>query len=349
MLPGRNKKMVDPVDIIKIAHINKAETINNALNKEAVYEIFSKSSYEAIAPFFKFQQAWVNKAYNVFKDFDTYLILMYLKQKIYVDYSDRFHYMSVGAFFSQERIAIEKINLIQISKSLNIPKETVRRKINYLQEKDIIFRSGKSIYLNSKALVIIKPNDSLPKLAIFFEKMSEILSKENWFGKSLNRDDIEQFIKDHFTVCWEYFYRFQIPFLTRHRAAFGDLESWNVWGSIAIVQTASYIQDLEKISQDELSSYGDFYDKMIRFKTRRGINASSISDISGIPRATVIRKLKTMEIRGYVKRNKKLEYHVGNPRNLKEIMQNYLITQKNLSDFCTTLFNLMKNSKFKIA
>ena len=340
--------MSEPVDI-KIAHINNTETTNNVLNKEAVFEIFSKSSFEAIVPFYKFQQAWVNKTYSTFKDFDTYLILMYLKQKIYVDYSDRFHYMSIGAFFSQERIAIEKINLIKISKSLNIPKETVRRKVNYLQENEIIFRSGKSIYLNSKALEIIKPNDSLPKLAIFFEKMSEILSKENWFGKSLNRDDIEQFIKDHFTVCWEYFYRFQIPFLTRHRTAFGDLESWNVWGSIAIVQTASYIQDLEKISQDEPSGYGDFYDKMIRFKSRRGINASSISDISGIPRATVIRKLKTMEKKGYIRRNKKLEYHTGNPKNLKENMQNYFITQKNLSDFCTTLFNLMKNSKFKIA
>ena len=82
-------------------------------------EIFSKSNFEAIAPFYKFQQAWTNRAYETFKDFDTYLILMYLKQKIYVDYSDRFHYMSADAFYSQDKIAIDKINLIQISKSLN--------------------------------------------------------------------------------------------------------------------------------------------------------------------------------------------------------------------------------------
>jgi len=150
--------MNKPVDL-KIAHINKAETINNALDKELVYEIFAKSTPIALAPFYKFQQTWVNKTYNTFKDFDTYLILMYLKQKIYVDYSDRFHYMSVDAFYSQDKIAIDKINLIQISKSLNIPKETIRRKINFLQNNEIIFRSGKSIYLNSKALEIIKPND----------------------------------------------------------------------------------------------------------------------------------------------------------------------------------------------
>jgi predicted transcriptional regulator len=339
--------MNEPVGI-KIAHINKADNISKALNKETVFEIFGKLAPDALAPFYKFQQTWVNNAYSTFKDFDTYLILMYLKQKIYVDYSDRFHYMSADAFYSTDKIAIEKINLIQISKSLNIPKETVRRKINYLQEKEIIFRSGKSIYLNSKALEIVKPNNTLPMLAIFFEKMSEILSKEDWFGSSLKRDNIEQFIKNHFTVCWEYFYRFQIPYLTRHRTAFSDLESWNVWGSIAIVQTAAFREELKKVTREELTSYEDYYLSMLKFKPKRGINASSISDISGIPRATVIRKLRTLEKKGFVKRNKKLEYTLGQAKNLKTFQTNYLINQKNLSDFCTTLFNLMKNSKFKI-
>ena len=339
--------MTDRVDI-KIAHINKAETINNTLNKELVFEIFGRFSPESLSPFYKFQQTWVNKSYATFKDFDTYLILMYLIQKIYIDYSDRFHYMSINAFYDQEKIAIEKLNLIQISKSLNIPKETVRRKINYLQENDIIFRSGKSIYLNSKALEITKPINTLPMLAIFFEKMSLILSKESWFGRSIKRENIEKFIKDHFTVCWEYFYRFQIPYLTRHRTAFSDLESWNVWGSIAIVQTSAFKEDLQKITREELTGYEDYYVSMLKFKPKRGINASSISDISGIPRATVIRKLRSLEKKGFIKRNEKLEYTLGQAKNLKTFQSNYLINQKNLSDFCTTMFNLMKNSKFRI-
>jgi predicted transcriptional regulator len=256
--------------------------------------------------------------------------------------------MSADAFYSQEKIAIEKINLIQISKSLDIPKETVRRKINYLQDEEIIFRSGKSIYLDSKALKIIKPNNSLPKLSIFFEKMSEILSKENWFGKSLKRNSIEQFINDHFTVCWEYFYRFQIPYLTRHRKVFGDLESWNVWGSIAIVQVSTFSESLKGITREELTTYEDYYVSMLKYKCDRGINASSIADISGIPRATVIRKLRALEKKGFIRRNKKLEYTLGQAKSLKGFETNYLINQKNLSDFCTTLFNLMKNSKFKI-
>ena len=60
------------------------------------------------------------------------------------------------------------------------------------------------------------------------------------------------------------------------------------------------------------------------------------------------RLVRAMEKKGYIKRNKKLEYTLGQAKNLKVFQTNYLINQKNLSDFCTTLFNLMKNSKFKI-
>ena len=52
----------------------------------------------------------------------------------------------------------------------------------------------------------------------------------------------------------------------------------------------------------------------LKHKAKRGINASSISDISSIPRATVIRKLKTLEKKKLINRNKKLEYSMGTKR-----------------------------------
>ena len=58
--------MSEPADI-KIAHINKTEIINNSINKELVFEIFGRCSPEALAPFYRFQQAWVNRAYEHLK------------------------------------------------------------------------------------------------------------------------------------------------------------------------------------------------------------------------------------------------------------------------------------------
>ena len=71
---------------------------------------------------------------------------------------------------------------------------------------------------------------------------SNLLSSQNWFGDKISQETIVKFIHDHFTVSWEYFFRFQIPYLVRHRTFFGDLETWNVWGSIAIVQMRELIE-----------------------------------------------------------------------------------------------------------
>ena len=340
--------MSNPVDI-KIAHLNNQENLKGSLDKDKVFEVFQKNINEVLKGLYRLQQEWVNRAYLNFNDFDTYLILMYLMNKVYVNYSDRFHYMSMDAFYSQEKVGIEKLNLIEISKELNIPKETVRRKINYLQKHDIIIRTGKTIFLNSKGLEIQKPLATIENMATLLSKVSIYLSAEDWFGKALEKEDIKKFITEHFTVSWEYWYRFQIPYLVRHRTFFGDLESWNVWGSIGLVQIRDLIESIENDVTRKPETYGDFFLATLKHKSKRGINASSISDISAIPRATVIRKLKSLEKNKHIIRNKKLEYSMGNNReHMKVIGENYRLSQRAFSEYCTTMFNLMKFSKFSI-
>jgi DNA-binding MarR family transcriptional regulator len=340
--------MSNPVDI-KIAHINTQDQNKGSLDKDKVFEVFQMTINDSLKYFFKMQQGWVNRAYLNFNDFDTYLILMYLMNKVYINYSDRFHYMSMDAFYSQDKVGIEKLNLIEISKDLNIPKETIRRKINYLQKNEIIIRTGKTIFLNSKGLEIQKPLTTIEDMASCLSKLSIHLSAEDWFGKALEKEDIKKFITEHFTVSWEYWYRFQIPYLVRHRTFFGDIESWNVWGSIGLVQIRSLIEEINNNISSLPKNYTDFYLYTLRHKPKRGINASSISDISAIPRATVIRKLKTLEKNKHIMRNKRLEYFLA-PKsdNLKGFEKNYLTNQRRWSDYCTTMYNLMKFSKFSI-
>ena len=340
--------MSKPVDI-KIALFTKQNNLEQSIDSSSVFEIFQKNNNEVLKHFMKFQQTWVNQAYSVFKDFDTYLVLIYLINKVFLNLSDRFHYMSFESFYNQERLSIDKINLIEISKDLGIPKETIRRKVNFLQEQGIIYRDGKSIYLNVLKIGIQKPVTSVGLVATCLEKFSKILSSQKWFGDEISQQTIVKFIHDHFTVSWEYFFRFQIPYLVRHRTFFGDLESWNVWGSIALVQIRELIEKTQKQVVEAPGNFRDFYLYSLKHKAKRGINASSISDISAIPRATVIRKLKTMEKKKLINRNKNLEYSMGSlPVHLKGLEENYLLHQRLWSDYSTTMYNLMKHSKLKI-
>ena len=347
-------KPIDSKTVSIYDHLKKKPSFDNKeiinFNAEEIYEVLNKNSNDTVSYWFKLQQAWCNNAYNTFKDYDSYLILIYLVNEIFKKYSDRFQYLSYDEFYDKKELLIDKINLIEISKDLNIPKETIRRKVNFLQGKNIIFRKGKSIYFNSHFLnTTQRPANSKQMMSVFLEKSGQILAKEDWFGRSFNRVEIEKFIDKYFTICWQHWFRLQIPFLVRHRTFYGDLETWNVWGAIGISQFTDFNKQIQNRIVEDPRSYADLYLHLLRHTPKNGINASSISEISNIPRATVIRKLKTLLKQKLIMKNKKLEYMLlPSPKNIKSFEQNYMHNQKYKANFVTTIFDLMKNSSFKV-
>ena len=347
--------MSKPIDLktVKIFEpLKKKPSLDNkdfkTLNPEIVYDILSQNSNQTVTLWFKLQQAWCNNAYNTFKDYDSYLILVYLVNQVFQKYSDRFQYLSYEEFYEKNELVIDKINLIEISKELNIPKETIRRKVNFLQNKNILFRKGKAIFFNNHINRVQRPANSKKMMSNFLEKTSLILEKESWFGRSYTKEEIEAFIDRYFTICWQHWFRLQIPFLVRHRTFFGDLETWNVWGAIGISQFTDYSKQVRERVVEDPRTYADLYLHLLRHTPKNGINASSISEISTIPRATVIRKLKYLLKQKLVIKNKKLEYMLlPSPKNIKSFEQNYMHNQKHKAGFVTTIFDLMKNSSFK--
>ena len=348
--------MSKPIDIktVKIFEPLKKKPsfenkIFNTINAEEVYDVLSRNSNETVSLWFKLQQAWCNNAYTTFKDYDSYLILIYLVNQVFQKYSDRFQYLSFQEFYEKNELNIDKINLIEISKELNIPKETIRRKVNFLQDQNIIFRKGKTIFFNNAINRVQKPSNSKKMLVNFLEKTSSILGKEEWFGKSFSKEEIEGFIDKYFTICWQHWLRLQIPYLVRFRTFFGDLETWNVWGAIGISQFTDYSKQVKSRVVEDPRTYADLYLHLLRHTPKNGINASSISEISTIPRATVIRKLKYLLKQKLVTKNKKLEYMLlPSPKNIKSFEENYMHNQKHKAGFVTTIFDLMKNSSFKV-
>ena len=319
------------------------------INPELTYDILSKNSNDTVALWFKLQQAWCNNAYNTFRDYDTYLVLVYLVNQVFQKYSDRFQYLSYEEFYEKNELVIEKINLIEIAKELNIPKETIRRKVNFLQNQNIIFRKGKAIFFSNAIVKMQRPANSKKKMANFLEKTSQILAKESWFGRAFAKEEIEQFIDKYFTICWQHWFRLQIPYLVRHRVFFCDLETWNIWGAIGISQFTDYTKQVKERIVEDPRTYADLYLHLLRHTPKNGINASSISEISTIPRATVIRKLKYLLKEKLIIKNKKLEYILlPSPKNIKSFEQNYMHNQKHKAGFVTTIFDLMKHSSFKV-
>ena len=339
--------MSEPIDIKTKKIIPKRS--KNRFEKSLVLESLEQNILSHWDTWGKFQQAWTSRAYKSFKDLDKYVILIYLIKNNWQNLTDKFQYLSMDEFYDADNVTIDKINLIQISNDLNIPKETIRRKVNELQESNILKRLGKSIVFNRKGIETQKPNEMINLLSVFIEKKAKMLHGKEWFGETLSKDFINSFIKKYFTITWLRFFRMQIPFLTRHRVVFGDLETWIVWGNIGLSHQYHLAKAAEKNLITSPITLKSYYSNVSELKIDRGVNASSIADISSIPRATVIRKLKWLISQKAIKKNQSLEYQMKKGGLLnKRISDNFLINQHSVAEFLTDIFDLMKNSDFKL-
>lgn len=338
--------MSEPIDIKTKKIIPQIE---QKFNKSFVLESLERNILSNWDTWGKFQQAWTSRAYRSFRDLDKYIVLIYLIKENWQKLADRFQYQTMDEFYDSEFVTIEKINLIQISNELNIPKETIRRKVNELQSEGILRREGKSIVFNRKGIDTQKPDKSIDLLSSFVEKKSKMMEGQKWFGSSVSKQEIIGFTRKYFTIVWLRFFKLQIPFLTRHRNTFQDLETWIVWGNIALSHQYHLAKAAEKNLIEEPITIKSYFSNVTDVKIVRGINASSIADISNIPRATVIRKLKWLVKQECIKKNKNLEYQMKKGGKLnKSIQENFIYNQNAVAEFLTDFFDYMKNSNFKL-
>lgn len=339
--------MNEPIDLKTKKIISPKKGTN--FDKFLVLENVENNMLAHLSDWSKFQQTWTNQAYQTFKDLDKYIVLMYLSSNYWQNLSDKFEFLSMDEYHNKESVEINKINLIQISSYLNIPKETIRRKINELQKDSILIREGKSIKFIRKATDLQKPLFTINLMSVFIEKKSNLLRDKKWFGEHITKEEIKIFIEKYYTIIWLRFFKLQIPYLIRNRNVFKDLETWIVWGNIALNHQYHFKKKNEKNIINQSINMDNYFNRVVYSKVDYGVNASSISDVSNIPRATVIRKLKWLVIQGVIKKTKKLEYVTNNQGKLaKKIKENFFNNHDAIAEFLTDFFDYVKNSNFKI-
>jgi hypothetical protein len=128
----------------------------------------------------------------------------------------------------------------------------------------------------------------------------------------------------------------QMPMLLGFKKIFGDLESFHVNG-ICLTNQALHSK---KNDNSEMSK--EFYLEKYFFANQKdatGVNAMSISEISGIPRATVIRKLNKLIKKNFLEVDGKKHYHSTGVHQ-KKILDIQKNTLNNLSKFSARIYNL---------
>ena len=307
-------------------------SVTAQIDEKEIFNVISNNFSKLAPTYYYLVSNWLIRAYNVHKDIDKYIIIIYLINKDLIVFRRNGLVVNYDTFYRERSIEIEKINLSDISKDLEIPKESVRRKILELEKAGVIKKSGKKMFVNRTALVAAQAKDTLKEMSSLLFEFNKLLKKE----KTFTVEEISSSMKENFSFCWYQFYKFIFIYTNRWRKEVKDLETMCI--GLLVMLNASHNKSF-KLKELNLKTY----QKKIMGSDNRGMNAMSLSDITGIPRPIVVRKLKYLINNNYLSTNeKKLLFINIKGAKLKRSSELQNANIKTLSNFIYKIFNQIK-------
>ena len=307
------------------------------ITQENIYNIYC-DNYDSIHYLFvEFQFSWLQQAYRALNDIDKYNILVFLYKENFVELNELFKFKSLNQFYINPRFDLEKINIIQISQKLRLSKETARRKVLELEEEGILIKNKKKISVTLKAGLLQKPENTINSFSKILQYVSYLLHRENKVRKYYEKEFFIKKINERFTQILAIFLDYQIDYmLTRKALVNNDIEMWFIVGSLLYNQIM-FLKKSEKKSHYQK----EWIKEVLNVGDKKGINAMSISDLTGIPRPTVIRKLKILLKQKDIYKDKNNLYYLIDGKLFSELNKQRLINIKKLSQIISRINNIV--------
>ena len=311
-------------------------SISNEIDEDKILKIINKNFSKLAPSYFKLVANWLVRSYGVFQDIDKFIILIYFINKDLIFFRKNGLIIDYDTFYKDKSLEIPKINIIDVSKDLRIPKESVRRKVQELEKQGVIKKTGKKIFLDRSAFITAKAEKTLQDFSILVNKFSEILVEEKITNKVFTTKEISESIKNNFSFCWYQFYKFLFIFTNRWRVNIADLESLAI-GFVVLLNTVDNKNfKTKKLNRKKWLTDSQGADDV-------GVNAMSISEITDIPRPTVVRKLKYLIKKNWlnIDERKLITMNVKGIT-FKQASKLNDLNMKNLSNFLYRIFNQIK-------
>jgi hypothetical protein len=315
---------------------------SKVLTDDQVYDHMMASYDELGRDWIVHQWTWMNNMYQAFNDHYKYLIVISLVEKTLQFYDQMNIKYSYEQFYSKSYLQIEKFSIAELCEKLELPKETVRRKVLELEEIGALKRNKKKIIIDRSVFSQVKPEIQVKMSAKYIYKMAKIFNKDKIYSKKLDLKFIENVIRKNFSLCWRWFYRMQIPMIIGYHEAFEDVTTFHIWGTVVMNQAFNYKKVVsEKNVHSLIPNYMTFNKGMVEEEgATSGVSAMSLSDMTSIPRATVVRKCKYLMNNGYLKLNDKKQY-VLTGMNIDKILPYQRKVFRNKAKFLRKTLNLL--------
>jgi len=322
---------------MSIQEIDFSKTLTDDQVYESIMSHYSNLSKDWISH----QWNWMNNVYSPFNDHYKYMIVISLIEKTLQFYDQMNIQYTFDEYYSKSYLQIEKFSITELCEKLDLPKETVRRKVLELEKEGVITRSKKKIIIDRKAFPFVKPENQIKFSAKYILLVSQALNKDKVYSKKLDQKIIENIIKKRFSLSWRWFYRMQIPLIIGYQKFFQDLTTFHIWGTICMNQVLNVSSQLNTDNEKSALDYFTTNNILIEnLGTNSGISAMSIADMTKIPRATIIRKCKYLIKEDLIKLNEKKQY-VLTSMNFRKILPYQTEMFKFKAKFIRKVLNLL--------
>jgi len=316
--------------------MNAIPSISSQIDEKIIFKVIDKH-FSRLAPhYYKWINTWMIGAYENFEDIDKYIILIYIINKDFIFFRKNGLIVDYDSFYKDKSLEVDKINISDISKDLQIPKETVRRKVEELEKADVIQKKGKKIFITRTAFTTTQANLTLKNMTTLLYEFNKVLEEEKIVKIAYQSIEISDSIKKNFSFVWYQFYKLIFIFTNRWRKELGDLETFIIGVLVFINAVENKTFKIKEFNRKK-------YMTSIQDSDERGVNAMSLAEITGIPRSTVIRKLKSLIKKDLLQINEKNLITVNMKGESFKTAQR--LQDKNmlsLSNFISRVFNQLK-------
>ena len=268
------------------------DRIKNIENK-LIQKNFTENFLKLMPTFYEMESSFLSGVYKRYGDLEGGNIVIYFARDCHLEIlrkreQDLNFNLSLDNFWANHKnIFQSKKKIILVSQQTGLPKETTRRKIISLIKKKHIKKGEKNrlfwepdTALKESYVKII--DEEITSLSKFIFEQTKLLSL------SLPLSKIEKEIKNNYSFYWYHYLNVQLEYIKFWHDKLKDLEMLLIGVQVLILTLNSLKRKYNNFTsilenRKNLENFSDF---------NGDISATSISDITGIPRATCIRKLE---------------------------------------------------------
>jgi len=250
-----------------------------------------RDNFSRLMPtFYEMESSFLSGVYKRYGDLEGGNIVIYFARDLHLEIlrkreNDLSFDLSLDMFWQNHKdIRQGKKKIIVVSKETGLPKETARRKIISLikkkhlrkEEKNRLFWEPASEHKETYLKIIGEQINSLSKFILEQTKLLQL---------NVPLVKIEREIKKNYSFYWYHYLTVQLQYIKFWQEKLNDLE-------MLLIGLQTTIQTVNHLNRKTENGY------LINLKSQKNfdlkeanISATSVSEVTGIPRATCIRKL----------------------------------------------------------